>query len=133
MAAVRKKKFLHDGAIAAGEAQRTDFAKLVRQVCGGVVLDRRHRGADVGLGGRVVRPILELQVRRDRDREQDAEDDDDNEELDQGEALLGAEARLEARNHLTCFSLSRMADGTPLIGRGCSIELAPLGGFASPT
>ena len=31
---------MHDGAIAAGEAQRTDLAKLVRQVCGGVVLDR---------------------------------------------------------------------------------------------
>ena len=54
--------------------------------------------------GRFVGAILEAEVRRHRDREQDAEDDDDDEELDQGEALLRAEAHLQAGNHEAEFS-----------------------------
>ena len=57
-------------------------------VVGVVGLDGRNRGANVGLGGRLVRAIPEAQVRGDRDRQQDAEDDDDNEELDERETAL---------------------------------------------
>ena len=53
-------------------------------------------GADVGLRGGLVRPVLEGQVRRHCDREQDAEDDDDHQELDEGETLLRAEAIRDA-------------------------------------
>src|SRR5437867_2086930 len=58
------------------------------RVVGVVGLDSRDRGANVGLGGRVVRTIAEAQVRGDRDREQDAEDDDDNEKFDEGETAF---------------------------------------------
>src|ERR671925_1107838 len=61
-------------------------------VAGGVVgvegLHAGDGGADVRLRGRVVGPVPEAQVRRDRDRQQDPEDDDDDEQLDQGEAAL---------------------------------------------
>ena len=64
-----------------------------------VGLNIRQHCTDVGLRGRLVGAILEAQVRRHRDGKQDAENDDDDQELDQGESLLRAEARLQARNH----------------------------------
>src|ERR671911_1011840 len=62
--------------------------RVALRVVGVVGLDGRDRCAHVRLGGRVVRPVAEGEVRRHRDREQDAEDDDDNEKLDEGETLL---------------------------------------------
>ena len=79
-----------------------DFrGKRIRTLVNG---DVRQDGTDVGLCGRLVRAILERQIRRHCDGQQDAEDDDDDQELDQGEALLRAEARLDASNHLRCVS-----------------------------
>src|SRR5918994_1131167 len=62
--------------------------RVALRVVGVVGLDGRDRCAHVRLGGGVVRPVAEGEVRRHRDRQQDAEDDDDNEKLDEREAAL---------------------------------------------
>src|SRR5205823_4244737 len=64
-------------------------------------LDAGDGRADVGLGGGLVRAILERQVGRDRDREQDAQDDDDDQKLDQRETtLVPSQARPQRLNHV---------------------------------
>src|SRR4029453_19478491 len=60
------------------------------RVIGRVGLDARDRGADVGLGGRLVRARPEAQVRGNRDGKEDSQNDDDNEKLDQRKAFLPA-------------------------------------------
>src|SRR5581483_3522115 len=105
----------HAGVAAVAVRRVGRAVRVVRRVARGVVgvvrLDVRQDGAHVGLRGRLVRAILEAEVRRHRDREQDAEDDDDDQELDQGEALLGAEARLYAGDHLDVLSFHREDGG----------------------
>src|SRR5580765_4043206 len=81
-------------------------------------LDCRERGANVGLGGRVVRTIPEAQVRGDRDREQDAQNDDDNEKFDEGEtAFLTGQPLPDLASHTKSSFHGERTSGSPYIGR----------------
>ena len=75
-------------ALVVGRLEVRERRAGIRVVVGVVRLDRRDRCAHVGLSGRLVRTIAELEVRRDRNREQDPDDDDHDEKLDQGETAL---------------------------------------------
>src|SRR5262249_14189564 len=115
--------------VRAGHDGRTDARGLRAQEGAGqaavavaVVLEvrlrRGDRGADVGLGGGLLRGSREAQVRRDGDRNQDAEDDHDDEELDQGEALLARQTGLDLVDHATVLLLIRKDIGLAGIDNG---------------
>src|SRR5580765_7649796 len=63
------------------------------------LLRRRNGRADVRLRSRRLRAALEAQVRGHRNSDEDAENDDDDQKLDEGEALLRAQPRLNAIKH----------------------------------
>src|SRR5581483_11247223 len=63
------------------------------------LLRRRNGRADVRLRRRRLRAALEAQVGGHRDGDEDAENDDDDQKLDEGEALLRGQPRLDAIEH----------------------------------
>src|ERR1700693_2719570 len=60
----------------------------IRVVVGVIRLDCRDRRTHVGLSGRLVRTIAELEIRRNRNCQQDSDDDDHDKKIDQGETTL---------------------------------------------
>src|ERR1022692_1811997 len=65
-----------------------------------VRVDRTHRLGDVLLRRGLVRPVLQGEVGRERDRQKDAEDQHHDRELDEREAFLAFEAALHARDEV---------------------------------
>ena len=109
LALTRSAGDVHASVVRALDASSAGSRRSSRAVVVGVVgLDRRDRGADVRLRGRVVGAVLEAQVRRDGDREQDPDDDDDDQELDEGEALRPSQS-LPHESAVVLLPLQRVA------------------------
>src|SRR4051794_2868848 len=116
----RRRRGLDDDVLDAGVVRSLQHGRRRARVGAMVGVERLHAGdsgANVGLRGRVVRTILELEVRRDRNREQDPDDDDDDQELDEREALVTLEPHPQRIQHFLVLlpSLRGLTDGRACI------------------